>query len=86
MAHPLTVSPFGRPQPPTGSPRGGRPPDIPCAKTRNVMFRYLEGGPEPDDAAFAHISSCDLCDDLIFEPDQTVLLKEHEPEHVGEVD
>ena len=50
------------------------------------MFRYLEGGPEPDDAAFAHISSCDLCDDLIFEPAQTVLLKEHEPEHVGEVD
>jgi hypothetical protein len=64
----------------------GRPPDIPCAKTRNVMFRYLEGGPEPDDATFAHISSCDLCDDLFFEPAQAVVLKEYEPEHVGEVD
>ena len=64
----------------------GRPPEIPCAKTRNVMFRYLEGGPEPDDATFVHISSCDLCDDLFFEPAQAVVLKEYEPEHVGEVD
>ncbi len=64
----------------------GRPPDIPCANARNVMFRYLEGGPEPDDATFAHISSCDLCDDLFFEPAQAVVLKEYEPEHVGEVD
>ncbi len=64
----------------------GRPPETPCAKTRDVMFRYLEGGPEPDDATFAHISSCDLCDDLFFEPAQAVVLKEYEPEHVGEVD
>jgi hypothetical protein len=63
-----------------------RPPEIPCAKTRNVMFRYLEGGPEPDDASFAHTSSCDLCDDLFFEPAQAVVLMEYEPEHVGEVD
>jgi hypothetical protein len=63
-----------------------RPPELPCAKTRDVMFRYLEGGPEPDGASFAHISSCDLCDDLFFEPAQAVVLMEYEPEHVGEVD
>lgn len=64
----------------------GRPPDVSCAKARDVMFRYLEGGVEPDDATFAHIASCDLCDDLFFEPAQAVVLQEYEPEHVGEVD
>ena len=64
----------------------GRPPETTCAETRNVMFRYLEGGPDPDDATFAHIASCDLCDDLFFEPAQAVVLQEYEPEHVGEVD
>ena len=63
-----------------------RPPEIPCAQARDCMFRYLEGGAEPDDATFAHITSCDLCDDLFFEPAQAVVLKEYEPEHVGEVD
>ncbi len=64
----------------------GRPPEVTCAKARDVMFRYLEGGAEPDDATFAHITSCDLCDDLFFEPAQAVVLQEYEPEHVGEVD
>lgn len=64
----------------------GRPPEIPCAKARDVMCRYLEGGALPDDATFAHISSCDRCDGLFFEPAQAVILQEYEPEHVGEVD
>ena len=63
-----------------------RPPEIPCPKARGLMFRYLEGGPLPDDATFAHITACDLCDDLFFEPAEAVILKEYEPEHVGEVD
>ena len=63
-----------------------RPPEIPCPKARSLMFRYLEGGPPPDDATFAHITVCDLCDDLFFEPAQAVILKEYEPEHLGEVD
>ena len=63
-----------------------RPPKVPCAKARDVMFRYLEGGYPPDDATFAHISSCDLCDDLFFEPAQAVVLQEYEPEHVGGLD
>jgi len=66
--------------------RLGRPPEVPCAKARDVMFRYLEGGALPDDATFAHIASCDLCDDLFFEPAQAVILQEYEPEHLGEVD
>ncbi len=61
----------------------GRPADVPCPKARDVMFRYLEGGPEPNDAAFAQITSCDLCDDLFFVPAQAVVLMEYEPEHVG---
>ena len=64
----------------------GRPPEVTCAKARDVMFRYLEGGAEPDEATFAHITSCDRCDDLFFEPAQAVVLQEYEPEHVGEVD
>ncbi len=64
----------------------GRPQEIPCTKARSLMFRYLEGGANPDDATFAHITSCDLCDDLFFEPAQAVILREYEPEHVGEVD
>ena len=64
----------------------GRPPEVTCAKARDVTFRYLEGGAEPEDATFAHITSCDLCDDLFFEPAQAVVLQEYEPEHVGEVD
>ena len=64
----------------------GRPAEISCAKARSLMFRYLEGGAHPDDATFAHITSCDLCDDLFFEPAQAVILREYEPEHVGEVD
>ena len=63
-----------------------RPPEMPCAKARDVMFRYFEGGPLPDEAVLAHITACDLCDDLFFEPAQAVILKEYEPEHVGEVD
>lgn len=63
-----------------------RPPQMPCAKARDVMFRYLEGGPLPDEATLAHITACDLCDDLFFEPAEAVILKEYEPEHVGEVD
>ena len=63
-----------------------RPDEVPCAKARDVMFRYLEGGPLPDDPTFAHIAACDLCDDLFFEPAQAVILREYEPEHVGEVD
>ncbi len=64
----------------------GRPAQTPCAKARDVMFRYLEGGADPDDATFAHITSCDLCHDLFFEPAHAVILREYEPEHVGEVD
>ena len=63
-----------------------RPPEISCHKARSLMFRYLEGGPPPDDATFAHITVCDLCDDLFFEPAAAVILKEYEPEHLGEVD
>lgn len=63
-----------------------RPPEIPCHKARSLMFRYLEGGPLPDDATFAHITACDACDDLFFEPAEAVILKEYEPEHLGEVD
>ncbi len=63
-----------------------RPAEIACAKARDVMCRYLEGGGQPDDATFAHITSCELCDDLFFEPAQAVVLQEYEPEHVGEVD
>ena len=63
-----------------------RPPRIPCGKARALMFRYLEGGDDPDDITFAHITSCDLCDDLFFEPAQAVILREYEPEHLGEVD
>ncbi len=63
-----------------------RPPEIACAKARAMMCRYLECCDEPDDATFAHITSCDLCDDLFFEPAQAVILREYEPDHVGEVD
>ncbi len=63
-----------------------RPREISCAKARDVICRYLEGGPEPDDATFVHITSCDLCDDLFFEPAQAMILREYEPEHLGEVD
>ncbi len=63
-----------------------RPPEMPCAKARDVMFRYFEGGPLPDEAVLAHITACDRCDDLFFEPAEAVILKEYEPEHVGEVD
>jgi hypothetical protein len=63
-----------------------RPPEIPCAKARDVMLRYLEGGAWPNEATFVHITCCDLCDDLFFEPAQAVILREYEPEHVGEVD
>src|SRR3989304_10470857 len=43
-------------------PAGGvtKPGEIPCAKARDVMIRYLEGGAPPDDAAFAHIAAGDL--------------------------
>jgi hypothetical protein len=63
-----------------------RPPEMPCARARDVLFRYFEGGPLPDEAILAHITACDLCDDLFFEPAQAVILKEYEPEHLGEVD
>jgi hypothetical protein len=63
-----------------------RPPETSCAQARDTMFRYLEGGPEPDEVAFAHITSCDLCDDLFFEPAQAVVLKEYEPEEIGGLD
>jgi hypothetical protein len=63
-----------------------RPAEISCAKARDAMCRYLEGGDQPDDAAFAHVTSCDLCDDLFFEPAKALILREYEPEHVGEVD
>ncbi len=63
-----------------------RPPEISCAKACDVMCRYLEGGGLPDDATFVHITSCDACDDLFFEPARAVILREYEPEHLGEVD
>lgn len=63
-----------------------RPSEIPCAKARHVVLRYLEGGALPDEATFAHITCCDLCNDLFFEPAQAVIVREYEPEHVGEVD
>jgi hypothetical protein len=63
-----------------------RPSEMPCAKARDLMFRYFEGGSLPDEAVLAHITACDRCDDLFFEPAQAVILKEYEPEHLGEVD
>lgn len=61
-----------------------RPAETDCATARHSLFRYLEGGPDPSDEAFAHIVACDLCDDLFFEPAQAVILLEFEPEDVGE--
>ncbi len=61
-----------------------RPPEVSCAYARGAMFRYLEANEEPSDAVFAHIVSCDLCDDLFFEPAQAVVLLEYEPDDTGE--
>jgi hypothetical protein len=63
-----------------------RPAAMSCAKARDVMCCYLEGGGRPDDTTFVHITSCDSCDDLFFEPAHAVILREYEPEHLGEVD
>ena len=60
------------------------PAPVSCAAARDALFRYLEGGDEPSNEAFAHIVACDLCDDLFFEPAQAVILLEYEPEDVGE--
>ncbi|MBI1886271.1 MAG: hypothetical protein HYS09_08190 [Chloroflexi bacterium] len=61
-----------------------RPAQVSCPVARSDMFRYLESGQEPSEEAFAHIVSCDLCDDLFFEPAQAVVLLEHDPDEVGE--